>query len=114
MKLWRRGTDGEYIPRSCLVTCGAHTIPSSVQPSIPTLNVLQASLHAPRLTTLDTYSHCNLLDMTTMKISDILASQVSLLQEASEALPHQFSQCTYNLGYISAQLVQGDIVAIVL
>lgn len=38
--------------------------------------------------------------MTTMKISDILASQVSLLQEASEALPHQFSQCTYDLGYI--------------
>ncbi|GJE92444.1 zf-UBR domain-containing protein [Phanerochaete sordida] len=38
--------------------------------------------------------------MATMKISDILASQVSLLQEASEALPHQFSQCTYNLGYI--------------
>lgn len=38
--------------------------------------------------------------MASMKLSDILASQASLLQEASEALPHQFSQCTYNLGYI--------------
>ncbi|KIP09329.1 hypothetical protein PHLGIDRAFT_29070 [Phlebiopsis gigantea 11061_1 CR5-6] len=35
-----------------------------------------------------------------MNLSDILASQASLLKDASEALPHQFSQCTYNLGYI--------------
>ena len=35
-----------------------------------------------------------------MKLSDILASQASLLKDASEALPHQFSQCTHSLGYI--------------
>ena len=33
-------------------------------------------------------------------ISDILASQSSLLQEAAEALPFQFNQCTYPLGHI--------------
>ncbi|KAH9950773.1 hypothetical protein B0H21DRAFT_721604 [Amylocystis lapponica] len=33
-------------------------------------------------------------------LSSILSSQNSLLQEASEALPHQFSQCTYSLGPI--------------
>ncbi|KAI0071617.1 hypothetical protein K474DRAFT_1668856 [Panus rudis PR-1116 ss-1] len=33
-------------------------------------------------------------------ISDIYETQSSLLQEASEALPYQFSQCTYSKGYI--------------
>ncbi|KAL6303793.1 hypothetical protein BKA93DRAFT_325400 [Sparassis latifolia] len=31
-------------------------------------------------------------------LCSILNSQISLVQEASEALPHQFSQCTYSLG----------------
>ncbi|KAK7436687.1 hypothetical protein VKT23_018942 [Stygiomarasmius scandens] len=31
-------------------------------------------------------------------LADFLASQEGLVQEASEALPHQFSQCTYALG----------------
>ncbi|THU85132.1 hypothetical protein K435DRAFT_783431 [Dendrothele bispora CBS 962.96] len=31
-------------------------------------------------------------------LADYLASQNDLVQEASEALPHQFSQCTYALG----------------
>lgn len=38
--------------------------------------------------------------MTTLTVAEILESQVSLLREAAEALPHQFSQCTYALGYI--------------
>lgn len=33
-------------------------------------------------------------------ISDILASQSSLVEEAAEALPFQFNQCTYSLGPI--------------
>ena len=45
----------------------------------------------------DTYLYLFFSAMTTMKLSDILASQASLLQEASEALPHEFSQCTYGL-----------------
>ena len=33
-------------------------------------------------------------------LASVLESQTSLLQEASLALPHQFSQCTYSLGPI--------------
>jgi len=33
-------------------------------------------------------------------LTDYLASQADLVQEAALALPHQFSQCTYSLGYI--------------
>ncbi|OSD08025.1 hypothetical protein PYCCODRAFT_1381299 [Trametes coccinea BRFM310] len=33
-------------------------------------------------------------------LTAVLESQASLLQEAALALPHQFSQCTYPLGYI--------------
>ncbi|CCM01773.1 uncharacterized protein FIBRA_03840 [Fibroporia radiculosa] len=33
-------------------------------------------------------------------LASILDHQSSLVQEAAEALPHQFSQCTYALGYI--------------
>lgn len=38
--------------------------------------------------------------MDSVTLSSILASQSSLVQEASEALPHAFSQCTYPLGSI--------------
>lgn len=38
--------------------------------------------------------------MDSVTLSAILASQSSLVQEASEALPHSFSQCTYPLGHI--------------
>ncbi|KAI0087227.1 hypothetical protein BDY19DRAFT_893604 [Irpex rosettiformis] len=38
--------------------------------------------------------------MDSVTISALLASQSSLVQEASEALPHSFSQCTYSLGHI--------------
>ena len=33
-------------------------------------------------------------------LASVFESQTSLLQEASLALPHQFSQCTYSLGHI--------------
>ena len=33
-------------------------------------------------------------------IYDILTSQSTLVEEAAEALPFQFNQCTYNLGHI--------------
>ena len=33
-------------------------------------------------------------------LSAILENEASLITEASEALPHQFSTCTYSLGYI--------------
>ncbi|TDL20271.1 hypothetical protein BD410DRAFT_791045 [Rickenella mellea] len=33
-------------------------------------------------------------------LSSLLAFEAELIQEAAEALPHQFSDCTYNLGYI--------------
>lgn len=35
-----------------------------------------------------------------VSISSVLETQLALLQEAAEALPHQFSQCTYSLGSI--------------
>jgi E3 ubiquitin-protein ligase UBR7 len=38
--------------------------------------------------------------MDSVTLSAILASQSSLVQEAAEALPHSFSQCTYALGHI--------------
>ena len=38
--------------------------------------------------------------MDSVTISALLASQSSLVQEAAEALPHSFSQCTYSLGHI--------------
>ncbi|KAI0700330.1 hypothetical protein BC835DRAFT_1502676 [Cytidiella melzeri] len=41
-----------------------------------------------------------LATMGSVTLSAIIASQSSLVQEASEALPHSFSQCTYPLGYI--------------
>lgn len=37
-------------------------------------------------------------------LSDILASQDSLVQEAAEALPFSFSQCTYSQGHIRQAL----------
>ena len=33
-------------------------------------------------------------------LRELLASQDELVREAALALPHSFSQCTYNLGYI--------------
>ncbi|KAJ3720403.1 hypothetical protein EV361DRAFT_887810 [Lentinula raphanica] len=33
-------------------------------------------------------------------LADYIASQDSLIQEAAEALPHQFSQCTFPLGHL--------------
>lgn len=33
-------------------------------------------------------------------LTSILASEAQLINEAAEALPHQFSTCTYSLGYI--------------
>lgn len=38
--------------------------------------------------------------MTSLTASALLDTQASLLQEAAEALPHSFSQCTHHLGYI--------------
>ncbi|KAI0946547.1 hypothetical protein AcW1_009984 [Taiwanofungus camphoratus] len=38
--------------------------------------------------------------MASQTISSILDSQALLVQAAAEALPHQFSQCTYTLGHI--------------
>ncbi|CAL1710926.1 unnamed protein product [Somion occarium] len=38
--------------------------------------------------------------MPSSTIAEILASQSALVQEASEAVPFQFSQCTYSRGYI--------------
>ncbi|KAL4247816.1 E3 ubiquitin-protein ligase UBR7 [Abortiporus biennis] len=38
--------------------------------------------------------------MTSRTLSDIIATQTNLVQEAAEALPFEFSQCTYSLGYI--------------
>ncbi|OCH93166.1 hypothetical protein OBBRIDRAFT_790489 [Obba rivulosa] len=35
-----------------------------------------------------------------LTLDAVLSSQSSLLQEAAEALPHQFSQCTYSKGHI--------------
>lgn len=42
--------------------------------------------------------------MESSTLHDILASQSLLQQEAAEALPHQFSQCTYSRGYIKQAL----------
>lgn len=33
-------------------------------------------------------------------LADYVASQDVLVKEAAEALPHQFSQCTYPLGHL--------------
>lgn len=33
-------------------------------------------------------------------LASVLANEANLIHEASEALPHQFSTCTYSLGYI--------------
>ena len=38
--------------------------------------------------------------MSSLTASALLDTQASLLQEAAEALPHSFSQCTHHLGYI--------------
>ncbi|KAF7798074.1 hypothetical protein EIP86_009288 [Pleurotus ostreatoroseus] len=38
--------------------------------------------------------------MASVTASALLDSQAALLEEAAEALPHSFSQCTYHLGYI--------------
>ena len=44
--------------------------------------------------------HSRELVMASYTLSSILSSQSSLLQQAAEALPHSFSQCTYSKGYI--------------
>ncbi len=52
----------------------------------------------------DTYRLHNTRRHTSMSdsvpLASVLESQNTLLQEASLALPHQFSQCTYSLGHI--------------
>ena len=37
---------------------------------------------------------------TAQSLSTVLASEERLISEAAEALPHQFSVCTYSMGYI--------------
>ena len=38
--------------------------------------------------------------MDSETLTEYLAAQNNLIEEASEAIPHQFSQCTYPLGHI--------------
>ena len=40
-------------------------------------------------------------------LEEFIESQQDLLQEAALALPHDFSKCTYNLGYIRCVMYLG-------
>ena len=41
-----------------------------------------------------------LVSTTMSTLEEFIESQESLVQEAALALPHEFSKCTYSLGYI--------------
>ena len=44
---------------------------------------------------------------TESTLSEYLSSQEELVKEAALALPHQFSKCTYSLGYLRFEILQG-------